>query len=572
LIAATALVEARRRVVPAVVQTHGMVMPDRRPRSLAYDRFLGRPLLGRTAAHLALTDAEATGLEVALRTARTPLIVPNGVPLPDVRVAPPIAGVATEVLFCARLHPRKRADVFVAAAERLVRRYPEVQFSLIGPDGGSLDDVLAAIARAGSDRISYGGALPYDAVLRRMAMASVYVLPSIAEPFPMSLLEAMSLGLPCVCTDQTGISAELARAGGAVVTDASVDAVTAGIDRLLADPIERAAQGDRARKAVERHFSMRAVADTLEDVYAAVAGRPVPVRRPSPAGAHTITKPDRRHDGRFDRERDGRTRSELDRMQAVRFPLPAPIRRLAGFTGAGYYKGRPWFVQAAWFATMNLFFMKWWFPARLRPGLLRAFGADIGPGVFIRHRVRVQWPWKLWIGADSWIGEDVWIMNLEPVVIGANVCISQRVALVAGSHQATSPTFEFDNGPITIEEGAWLAFDSVVLRGATVGRGAVVRARTVVSRDVPAGAGPQVELKKASSGPRAYAQYDSYDRAEKPVKSAPAPPTKASPRTSALQTDVVPTGGSGARAPGRHTGASASTNTNHVAHANEDIR
>lgn len=163
-------------------------------------------------------------------------------------------------------------------------------------------------------------------------------------------------------------------------------------------------------------------------------------------------------------------------------------RSLAGFTGAGYDKGRSKAGQAIWFAVMNLVFTKWWCPAALRPRILRAFGATVGEGVFIRHRVRVLWPWKLQIGDYSWIGEDVWLLNLEPITIGSNVCISQAVLLITGSHDRRSPTFEYDNAPITVDDGAWLAVRATVLRGVTIGEGAIIGASALVTRDVAPGA------------------------------------------------------------------------------------
>jgi putative colanic acid biosynthesis acetyltransferase WcaF len=165
----------------------------------------------------------------------------------------------------------------------------------------------------------------------------------------------------------------------------------------------------------------------------------------------------------------------------------SPARSLAGFHGHGYDKGRPRVVQAAWFAVQNLIFWKWWLPASLRPKLLRGFGAQVGNNVFIRHRVRVLWPWKLKVGDNTWIGEDAWILNLEPVTIGHDVCISQGVFLCAGGHDMTSPTFEYDNGPIAIADEVWLGAQAMVLRGVTVGKGAVVAARCKVSDDVPPG-------------------------------------------------------------------------------------
>ena len=162
-------------------------------------------------------------------------------------------------------------------------------------------------------------------------------------------------------------------------------------------------------------------------------------------------------------------------------------RRLAGFTGRGYDKGRAAHWQIAWLLVSGLVVTRWWCPLRLRVAILRGFGADIGANVLIRHRVRVHWPWKLTVGDDSWIGEDVWLLNLEPVVIGSDVCISQGALLCTGSHDRNSPTFEFDNAPITVGDGAWIATRATVLRGVTVGADAVVGACALVTRDVPAG-------------------------------------------------------------------------------------
>lgn len=158
---------------------------------------------------------------------------------------------------------------------------------------------------------------------------------------------------------------------------------------------------------------------------------------------------------------------------------------LSGFSGVGYTRGRPLHVQAAWYIVLNLIFIKWWLPARLRPHILRWFGAQVGSGVIIRPRARVHWPWKLSIGDHCWIGEEAWLLNLEPITISHDVCISQGAFLCTGSHDRRSPTFEFDNGPINIQAEAWIAARATVLRGVTVGQAAVVAAGSVAYADVP---------------------------------------------------------------------------------------
>ncbi|MCO4253146.1 DapH/DapD/GlmU-related protein [Pseudarthrobacter raffinosi] len=161
---------------------------------------------------------------------------------------------------------------------------------------------------------------------------------------------------------------------------------------------------------------------------------------------------------------------------------------LARFTGAGYDKGRPIWIQALWFGASALLIERLWCPSRVRVALLRLFGAQIGKGVLIRHGVRIHLPWKLTIADDVWIGVDAWLLNLEPITIGSNVCISQGALLCTGSHSSDSESFEFDNAPIHVEEGVWIAARSTVLRGVTVGTGAVIGATALVTQDVPAGA------------------------------------------------------------------------------------
>lgn len=166
-------------------------------------------------------------------------------------------------------------------------------------------------------------------------------------------------------------------------------------------------------------------------------------------------------------------------------PDRVSTRSLGSRIGAPYDKGRNILWQATWVAVLSTVFTRVWCPNGLRLTLLRAFGAEIGEGVLIRHRVRIQWPWKLRIGDNSWIGTDAEIYNLEDITIGKDVCISQQAYVCSGSHDRHSPTFEFDNAPIVIEDGVWLCARSTVLRGVRIGANTTVSATALVTRDVP---------------------------------------------------------------------------------------
>lgn len=161
--------------------------------------------------------------------------------------------------------------------------------------------------------------------------------------------------------------------------------------------------------------------------------------------------------------------------------------RLADYSEESYDRGRNRLWQAAWLLVQSLAFSSWWFPRKLRPPVLRAFGATIGSNVVIRHNVRVQWPWKLIIGDHSWVGEDSWLYNAGELAIGSDVCLSQGVYICAGDHDRAAANFAPRPGPITIEDGAWLATQCMILKDVTIGTGAVVGGRAIVAHDLAPG-------------------------------------------------------------------------------------
>jgi putative colanic acid biosynthesis acetyltransferase WcaF len=118
--------------------------------------------------------------------------------------------------------------------------------------------------------------------------------------------------------------------------------------------------------------------------------------------------------------------------------------------------------------------------------MLRAFGADVGRNVRVDPSVRVFAPWHLKIGADSSIGYDAIIYNLGTISIGDRATISQRAHLCAGSHDYTDVQMPLRKASITIGNEAWVCADAFVGPNVHVGHRAVVGARAVAVRDVPA--------------------------------------------------------------------------------------
>ena len=115
---------------------------------------------------------------------------------------------------------------------------------------------------------------------------------------------------------------------------------------------------------------------------------------------------------------------------------------------------------------------------------LRLFGATIGKGVVIKPSVKIKFPWKLFIAENSWVGEGVWIDNLENVIIGKSVCISQGAYLFTGNHDFKKSTFNLITLPIIIEDGVWIGALAIVCPGVTCGTHAVLTAASMATRNL----------------------------------------------------------------------------------------
>jgi putative colanic acid biosynthesis acetyltransferase WcaF len=168
-----------------------------------------------------------------------------------------------------------------------------------------------------------------------------------------------------------------------------------------------------------------------------------------------------------------------------------PVQELSKFRMPSGFRGRSAaYVQIWWIVQATLFGLSPQFMYRWRNWLLRLFGATVGVGVLVRPSVRITYPWKVAIGDWSWVGDGAVIYSLERIVIGRNVSISQRCYLCAGSHDYTKPDFAYVLDPaktrIVVEDEAWLANDVFVGPGVTIGKGAVVGARSNVFKSLPA--------------------------------------------------------------------------------------
>ena len=150
-----------------------------------------------------------------------------------------------------------------------------------------------------------------------------------------------------------------------------------------------------------------------------------------------------------------------------------------------WYKPGSKLVRLLWFYVNAIFMQSKLNPfSGLKVLLLRIFGAKIGRGIVIKPGLNVKYPWKLILGDHVWIGENVWIDNLDDVIIGSNVCLSQGVMLLCGNHNFKKSTFDLMIGKIEIKDGVWIGAKSIITQNVICESHSVLSVNSVASSNL----------------------------------------------------------------------------------------
>lgn len=129
---------------------------------------------------------------------------------------------------------------------------------------------------------------------------------------------------------------------------------------------------------------------------------------------------------------------------------------------------------------------------RWRRLVYRSAGVKIGSKTLIRGVLHLrggrQAAGNLTIGSDCLIYPPRSIDCCAPVTVGNNVTFGPGVTIITGTHELSDPCHRAGSllpRPVVIEDGVWLCLGAIILPGVTVGKGAVVAAGAIVTRDVP---------------------------------------------------------------------------------------
>lgn len=121
-----------------------------------------------------------------------------------------------------------------------------------------------------------------------------------------------------------------------------------------------------------------------------------------------------------------------------------------------------------------------------RSGLLKLFGAKVGAGCHVYSKVDIWAPWNLVLGDEVGVADGATLYSMAQISLGSRCVISQGAHLCTGSHDYTDPLFALYAKPITVGPETWICAEAFVGPGVEIGEGAVIGARSVVLRNMPA--------------------------------------------------------------------------------------
>ncbi len=204
------------------------------------------------------------------------LTIPNGIDIhkfdpgmartyqnPDIPAREQASYVITTV---AALNNQKGHEHLIRAVPKVLARYPDAAFLFVG-DGHLRPYLQAIVEDLGLSRNIHFLGERHD-VPAILAVSDLFVLPSLFEGMPLSVIEAMAAGRPVVATDVDG-TAEVVQDGvtGILVPPKDSEALAAGILRVLADADMRRDFGIRARSRVETFYSRESMAGHYLSLY-----------------------------------------------------------------------------------------------------------------------------------------------------------------------------------------------------------------------------------------------------------------------------------------------------------------
>lgn len=192
-------------------------------------------------------------------------MIPNGVD--EEHFKPNQSEPGISMLWYGRFVEEKGLDTLIEAAPKILQQAPELRITLAG-DGPTQKRIQRKVKSLKLSCFEFPGVIKHDQLPKLLDESMLFVLPSLQEGMPFSLLEAMASGKPVVASDIDGIRDLISNdVNGVLVPRSTPDALSNAIIDLLNNPEKRRRLGEEARKTIESKYTWKIAAASIEALY-----------------------------------------------------------------------------------------------------------------------------------------------------------------------------------------------------------------------------------------------------------------------------------------------------------------
>ena len=199
------------------------------------------------------TDSEKSKLvELGIKPEKI-YVVHNGIDT-DLFVPAENKEITSQILWIGRFTPGKGVDYLIDGFTLLVQEHPEVRLLMIGR-GPQKEECSQKMHDLGlSDKVTIRDFVPNSELPKIYQDSDVFVLPSINEGIPRTILESMSSGVPVVCTELPQL-VDIVTGCGLLIPLRDSQAVSDAVSKILADQSLANTLGKNGREKMITHFS-----------------------------------------------------------------------------------------------------------------------------------------------------------------------------------------------------------------------------------------------------------------------------------------------------------------------------
>jgi glycosyltransferase involved in cell wall biosynthesis len=228
--------------------------------------YLEEAVMKRSSLVFALTPSIRTYLETI--GVKNVLVVPNAVDSSAYRCL----GDRGYILYAGRLGAPKTVETLIEAFAQLTKVKKDISLKIVG-SGPQLENLKILSSRLGiTQSVEFTGWVSRRELASLMGYCTIFVLPSLSEALPVTLLEAMACSKPVVASAIPGpLDVVTDGLNGLLVQSANPEKLSTILLHLLDNKSERAALGRNARREIETFYDFERVTSEILQGYERIA-------------------------------------------------------------------------------------------------------------------------------------------------------------------------------------------------------------------------------------------------------------------------------------------------------------